>query len=68
MLSILQLQVKAETIPLLKQGLSMLLFILSVLSELINFVLEVILLFGLKLIALLVFQAEAPEIDLADIE
>ena len=68
MLSILQLQDKAESFPLLKQGLGMLHFILSVFSGLINLVLEVILLFGLKLIALLVFRAEAPEIDLADID
>jgi hypothetical protein len=68
MLSILKLQVRAESLPLLKQGLSTLHFTLSVFSELINLVLDVILFFGLKLIALLVFQAEAPEIDLADIE
>jgi hypothetical protein len=30
--------------------------------------LKLILLFGLKLISLLVFQSEAPEIDLADLE
>jgi hypothetical protein len=30
--------------------------------------LKLILLFGLKLISLLIFQADAPEIDLSDIE
>jgi hypothetical protein len=68
MLSIPQLQVKAESFPLLKQALRGLRLIPSLLSELVDLVFEFILLLGLKLIFLLVFQAEAPEIDLADIE
>ena len=68
MLSILQLQVKAESFPLLKQALRGLLLIPSLLSELVDLVFEFILLLGLKLISLLVFHAEAPEIDLADID
>ena len=68
MLSIHKLQVRAESLPLLKHGLSLLhvtwLFLANILGLALNF----ILLFGLKLISLPVFQVEAPEIDLADIE
>jgi hypothetical protein len=41
---------------------------LDLLSKLVDLSLKLILLFGLKIISLPVFQAEAPEIDLADIE
>jgi len=68
MLSILKLNAKAEPFAFLKQGLRVLHLICSLLSELIDLVLQFILLIGLKLISLLVYQAEAPEIDLADIE
>ena len=68
MLSILKLQVRAESLPLLKHGLSLLHLALVLLSKTLNLALNLILLLGLKLIALPIFQAEAPEIDLADIE
>ena len=68
MLSILKLQVRAKSLPLLKQGLRLPQVTLTLFSNLLDLALKFILLFGLKLIALLVFQAEAPEIDLADVE
>ena len=68
MLSILKLQVRAGSLPLLKDGLRVLHLALTLLPKLLDLVLELFLLFGLKLLSLLVFQAEAPEIDLADIE
>ena len=68
MLSIHQLQVRAESLPLLKHGLSLLHVTWLFLANILGLALKFILLFGLKLIALPVFQVEAPEIDLADIE
>ena len=68
MLSIQKLQVRAESLPLLKNGLTLLHLALVLLSKPLNLALNLILLFGLKLISLPIFQAEAPEIDLADIE
>ena len=68
MLSILKLQVRAKSFPLLKQGLRLPQLTLNLFSNLLDLALKFILLFGLKLISLFVFQAEAPEIDLADIE
>ena len=68
MLSILKLQVRAGSLPLLKDGLRVLYLTLTFLTDLLNLALNFILIFGLKFLSLLVFQAEAPEIDLADIE
>ena len=68
MLSILKLQARAECFPLLQNGLRLLHLTLAFFSNLMDLALKLILLFGLKLISLLVFQSEAPEIDLADIE
>ena len=68
MLSIQKLQFRAESLPLLKHGLTLLHLALVLLSKPLNLALDLILLFGLKLISLPIFQAEAPEIDLADIE
>jgi hypothetical protein len=68
MLSIHQLQVRAESLPLLKHGLRLLHVTWLFLSNILGLALKFILLFGLKLISLPVFQVEAPEIDLADIE
>jgi hypothetical protein len=68
MLSILKLQVRAESLPLLKDGLRGLHLTLTFFTNLLNLALNFILLFGLKLITLPIFHAEAPEIDLADIE
>jgi hypothetical protein len=53
---------------LLKNGLRLLHLTLTFLANLMDLALNFSLLFGLKLISLLVFQAEAPEIDLAEIE
>jgi hypothetical protein len=53
---------------LLKHVLRLLHLALDLLSKLVDLSLKLILLFGLKIISLPVFQAEAPEIDLADIE
>ncbi|MGD8529572.1 MAG: hypothetical protein PVG97_01235 [Syntrophobacterales bacterium] len=68
MLSIQRLQVRAESLPLLKHVLRLLQLVLDLLSKLVDLSLKLILLFGLKIISLPVFQTEAPEIDLADIE
>ena len=68
MLSIPKLQVRAESLPLLKHGSRLSHLALTLLSKLFDLALELFLLFGLKLLSLLVFQAEAPEIDLADME
>jgi hypothetical protein len=68
MLSILKLRVRAQSLPLRKQALRVLRLIPSLFSELVDLVFEFILLLGLKLISLPVFQDEAPEIELADIE
>ena len=68
MLSIQELQVRAASLPLLKQGLRLPQLTLTLSSNLLDLALKFILLFGLKLISLLVFQAEVPEIDLADVE
>ena len=68
MLSIQKLQVRAKSLPLLKHGLSLLRLALVLLSKPLNLALNLILLVGLKLISIPVFQIEAPEIDLADIE
>lgn len=68
MSSMQKLQVRAESLPLLKNGLSLLHLALILLSKPLNLALNLILLFALKLISLPIFQAEAPEIDLADIE
>jgi hypothetical protein len=68
MLSIQRLQVRAESLPLLKHVLRLLHLALDLLSKLVDLSLKLILLFGLKIISLPVFQTEAPEIDLADIE
>lgn len=68
MLSIQELQVSSESFPLLKHGLRLLHLVLSLFLKLLDLALSFILLFGLKIISLPVFQAEAPEIDLADVE
>jgi len=68
MLSILKLQVKTESLPLLKHGSRVLHLALTLLTNLLHLALDVILLFGLKLIAIPLFHSEAPEIDLAEIE
>jgi hypothetical protein len=68
MLSIQRLQVRAESLPLLKHVLRLLQLVLDLLSKLVDLSLKLILLFGLKIISLPVFQTEAPEIDLADVE
>ena len=68
MLSIHQLQIRAESLPLLKHGLRLLHVTWLFLSNILGLALKFILLFGLKLISLPVFQVEAPEIDLADVE
>ena len=68
MLSIQKLQVRAQSLPLLKHGLRLAHLTLTLLSDLPDLALKFILLLGLKLISLFFFQAEAPEIDLADIE
>ena len=63
MLSIHQLQIRAESLPLLKHGLRLLHVTWLFLSNILGLALNFILLFGLKLISLPVFQVEAPEID-----
>ena len=68
MLSTPKLQVRAESLPLLRNVLRPLHLTLAFFSNLMDLALKLILLFGLKLISLLVFQSEAPEIDLADLE
>ena len=68
MLCIQKLQVRAKSLPLLKQGLKLPHLTLTLLSNLLDLALKFILLFGLKLISLPVFQVEAPEIDLTDVE
>jgi hypothetical protein len=68
MLSIQELQVRAASLPLLKQGLRLLHPTLDLLSNLLELTLKFILLFVLRLISLFPFDGEAPEIDLADIE
>ena len=68
MLSIHQLQIRAESLPSLKHGLRLLHVTWLFLSNILGLALKFILLFGLKLISLPVFQVEAPEIDLADVE
>lgn len=68
MLSIHKLQVRAESLPLLKHGLRLLHVTWLFLSNILGLALKFILLFGLRLISLPVFQVEAPEIDLADID
>jgi hypothetical protein len=68
MLSIQELQVSSESIPLLKHGLRLPHLALSLFLKLLDLALSFILIIGLKLISLAVFQAEAPEIDLADVE
>ena len=68
MLSVLKLQVSAGSLPLLKLGSRLSRLALTLLSNLLDLALELFLLFGLKLITLPFFHAEAPEIDLAEIE
>ena len=68
MLSIQKLQVRAESLPMIKHGLKLPHLAVTLLSKLLDLALKIVLLFGLKLISLLIFQTEAPEIDLADIE
>ena len=68
MLSILKLQVKTESLPLLKHGSRVLHLALTLFTNLLHLALNFILLFGLKLIVLPFFHSEAPEIDLAEIE
>jgi hypothetical protein len=68
MLSIQKLQVSTESLPLLKRSLKLPHFALALVLKPLDLALSFILLFGLKLISLPVFQAEAPEIDLADVE
>jgi hypothetical protein len=68
MLSIPKRQARTESLPLLQNGVRLLHLTLTLLSNLMDLGLKFILLFGLRLISLLIFQAEAPEIDLADIE
>lgn len=68
MLSIQELQARAASLPLLKLCLRLLHPTLIFLSNLLGLALKLILLLGLKLVSLPLFQAEAPEIDLADIE
>ena len=68
MLSIQELQARAASLHLLKLRSRLLHSALIFLSNLMGLGLKVTLLVGLKLISLPLFQAEAPEIDLADIE
>ena len=68
MLSIQELQARAASLHLLKLCSRLLHSALIFLSNLMGLGLKVTLLVGLKLISLPLFQAEAPEIDLADIE
>ena len=68
MLSTPKLQVRAESLPLLRNVLRPLHLSLTFLSNLMELALDFILISGVKLLSLLVFQSEAPEIDLADLE
>jgi hypothetical protein len=68
MSSLQKLQVRAESLPLFKHGLRLLYLALFLTSKLLSLALNFIVLFGLKLISLPIFQAEAPEIDLAVVE
>lgn len=68
MLSIQELQVRAASLPLLKYALRLPHLTLIFLLNLLALALRFILLFGLRAISLPFLQAEAPEIDLADIE
>ena len=68
MLSIQKLQVRGQSLPLLKHGLRLPHLTLTLLLNLLDLALKFILLLCLKLISLFFFRAEAPEIDLADIE
>ena len=68
MLCIQKLQARAESLTLLKYASRLPHLILIFLSNLPGLALKFILLFGLKLLSLLTFPAEAPKIDLAGIE
>lgn len=68
MLSIQKLQVRTESLPLIKHGLRLPHLALALFLMLLDLALRFILIIGLKLICRPLFQAEAPEIDLADVE
>ena len=68
MLCIQKLQARAKSLTLLKYASRLPRLILIFLSNLPGLALKFILLFGLKLLSLLTFPAEAPKIDLAGIE
>jgi hypothetical protein len=68
MLFIQKLQVSTESLPLLKLGLRLPHLALVLVLKPLVLALSLFLIIALKLISLPVFQAEAPEIDLADVE
>ena len=59
---------KIKSFPLIERCSEQLTGVFSLLAGLLDLALKLILLCALKLVSLLVHKAEAPEIDLADIE